>query len=84
MAHLTCKAHGKRVVFTETALIHRNGKGDVCATHENPLDIISTTNALFVPETHDGVTNLLQHIFSNEDYLTDMLEYESGYDVQDN
>lgn len=48
MAHLTCKAHGKRVIFTETALIHRNGKGDVCSVHENPLAIIVTTNAFHV------------------------------------
>ena len=49
MAHLTCKAHGKRVVFTDTALIHRNGDGKICQTHENSLDIISTTNAMTHP-----------------------------------
>lgn len=46
MSHLTCNAHKKRVVYTETSLIHRNGKGDRCQKLDAPMDIIGTTNAI--------------------------------------
>ena len=83
MSHLTCKKHGKRVVFTDTALIHRNGKGDVCERHENPLEIISTTNAMVVKpsKASDPASILLQNIFSN-DYLVDIINREMGYEEE--
>jgi hypothetical protein len=46
MAHLTCREHGRRVVFTETALIHRNGDGSVCKEIHFPVDVIKNTNAI--------------------------------------
>lgn len=33
MAHLTCTKHKRRVIFTDTAVIHRNGDGSRCDDH---------------------------------------------------
>ena len=48
MAHLTCLEHGKRVIYKETALIHRNGDGSKCTMMGSSLDILMLTNAAHV------------------------------------
>ena len=48
MAHLTCLEHGKRVIYKETALIHRNGDGSKCTTMDSSLNILMLTNAVHV------------------------------------
>ena len=51
MAHLTCIKHGRRVLYNETAIIHRNGDGSKCAVMDSSLDILMLTNAKDVNES---------------------------------
>lgn len=54
MAHLTCLEHGKRVIYKEKALIHRNGDGSKCTTMDSSLDILMLTNAQHVNIKRSG------------------------------
>ena len=56
MTHLTCLEHGKRVIYSEKSLIHRNGDGSKCTAMDSSLDILMLTNA-----THINNSRVIRH-----------------------